>query len=140
MLACSYATFAGVLRDSGLSCKDKATSCPSCRLVGFSTPIRLTAPRCTQMGRGQAKLFVLRRGLMAGSGCQGRLVLRLGDCVFLVSMAVVCNDTLYDGERQWTAFEHHEVAMAGQKFLPVTVFAREDLREDWAGLTEWSEF
>lgn len=49
------------------------------------------------MGRGQAKLFVLWRGLMAGSRCQGRLVLRLDDCVLLVSMAVVCNDTLCDG-------------------------------------------
>lgn len=87
LLACGYATSAGVLRDSGLSCKDMATSCLSCRLVG-SSPRQcgswLTAPRCTQMGRGQAKLFVLRRGLMAGSRCQGRLVQRLDDCVFLV--------------------------------------------------------
>lgn len=80
---------------------------------------------------------------MAGSRCQGRLVLRLDDCVLFVSMAVVCNDTLCDGAKQSTAIEHHEVAMSSQKFLHVPVFAREDQREDcedWSGLIEWSEF
>lgn len=69
----------------GLSCKDKATSCLSCRLVGFSTPTRLTALRCTQMGRGQAMLFVLRRGLWRDLSAK---VLRLDDCVLFVSRAL----------------------------------------------------
>lgn len=143
LLACGYATSAGVQRDSGLSCKDKATSCLSCRLVG-SSPRQcgswLTAPRCTQMGRGQAKLFVLRRGLMAGSRCQGRLVQRLDDLCLSRLMAVVCNDTLCDGGNSRRRSKNHEVAMAGQKFLHVPAFGREDQRKDWAGLIEWSEF
>lgn len=44
------------------------------------------------------------------------------------------------GEKQSTAIRNHEVAMAGQKFFTSRSFAREDQREDWTGLIEWSEF
>ena len=58
---------------------------------------------------------------------------------FIVSKAVVCNDTSCDVKKQSTASQHHEVAMAGQKFFNVPVFCPRKSEEDWTGSIEWSE-